>query len=258
MSPLDVSPSIVTNGSTVTITINHPSANGTLGKVVPNLTSDPAVYETHHKKFIFEGQPTSAEGWVERAREVSQILAADAAARDIENKSPRAEVSLLKSAGLLKILGPEDIGGGGQSWEVGYKVIREVAKGDGSLGMLLGYHLLWSTTANVVGTNEQKARVQKLIIENNYFVGGVLPTVITWDTADQSTGAVNPRDNDLKITDAGDHLVFEGAKNFNTGGVVSDLTVLEGVFAGTEHHIFALVPTEQPGIQFAVRISPKI
>jgi len=65
-------------------------------------------------------------------------------------------------------------------------------------------------------------------------------------------GAVNPRDNDLSISDAGNHLVFNGFKNFNTGGVVSDLTVLEGVFSGTEHHIFALVPTVQPGIKFAV------
>ena len=43
-----------------------------------------------------------------------------------------------------------------------------------SIGMLLGYHLLWSTTANVVGTTEQQERMQKLIIENNYFVGGTL------------------------------------------------------------------------------------
>jgi hypothetical protein len=43
---------------------------------------------------------------------------------------------------------------------------------DRSIGMLLGYHLLWSWTANVVGTDEQKDRVQKNIIENNYFVGG--------------------------------------------------------------------------------------
>lgn len=171
--------SIVSDGNSVTITINH-SPNGaanesltgkTLG-ITPNAQSDPAVYGTHHKKFISEGLPTSAEGWLQRAREVSEILAIDAAARDIENKSPRAEVSLLKSAGLLKVLGPKNIGGGGQDWEVGYKVIREVAKGDGSLGMLLGYHLLWSTTANVVGNDEQKERVQKLIIENNYFVGG--------------------------------------------------------------------------------------
>lgn len=67
-----------------------------------------------------------------------------------------------------------------------------------------------------------------------------------------SAGAVNPRDNDLSITDAGDELVFDGFKNFNTGGVVSDLTVLEGVYAGTENHIFALVPTDQAGMEFAV------
>lgn len=114
-------------------------------------------------------------------------------------------------------------------------MIREVAKTDGSLGMLLGYHLLWSTTANVVGTDEQSDSIQEVIIRNNYFVGG----------------AVNPRDSDLKITSEGNEIVFNGFKNFNTGGVVSDLTVLEGVLDGTEDHIFTLVKTEQPGIQFS-------
>jgi alkylation response protein AidB-like acyl-CoA dehydrogenase len=100
--------------------------------------------------------------------------------------------------------------------------------------MLLGYHLLWSTTANVVGTPEQADRLQKLIISNNYFLGG----------------AVNPRDDDHKINSDGDYIVFNGFKRFNTGGVVSDLTVLEGVYEGTEHHIFAIVPTQQSGIEF--------
>ncbi|CZT52986.1 probable thermophilic desulfurizing enzyme family protein [Rhynchosporium secalis] len=204
-------------------------------KAKPNPTTDPLIYEIHHQKFISDGLPSTAEEWIERARQVSDILAQDAPSRDIENKSPVAEVALLKSAGLLKVLGPKKYGGGGQDWAVGYKLIREVAKGDGSLGMLLGYHLLWSTTAAVVGTNEQKERIQKLIIENNYFVGG----------------AVNPRDNDLSITQEGDHLVFNGFKNFNTGGVISDLTVLEGVYEGTENHIFAFVPTAQPGMEFA-------
>lgn len=179
-----MAPSIISDGNSVTITINHsPNSctNSTASdRILPDPISDPAFYETHHRNFISDGLPTSTEGWLQRAREVSEILATDAAARDIENKSPRAEVSLLKSAGLLKVLGPKNIGGGGQSWEVGYKVIREVAKGDGSLGMLLGYHLLWSTTASVVGTDEQKERFQKLIIENNYFVGGVLFLLRFW------------------------------------------------------------------------------
>lgn len=137
--------------------------------------SDPAIYDVHHQKFISDGLPNTLEAWLDRARQVSEILGQDAASRDIENKSPRAEIALLKSTGLLKVLGPKEFGGGGQSWEVAYRLIREVAKGDGSIGMLLGYHLLWSTTANIVGNNEQKQRIQKLIIENNYFVGGLLP-----------------------------------------------------------------------------------
>lgn len=197
--------------------------------------TDPAVYNEHHQRFDRAGLPRTQEEWLQRAADVAEILGQDAAQRDIENKSPKAEVALLKSSGLLKVLGPQKYGGGGQSWETGYKVIREVAKTDGSLGMLLGYHLLWSTTANVVGTDEQQDSVQEVIIRNNFFVGG----------------AVNPRDNDLKITSEGEELVFNGFKNFNTGGVVSDLTVLEGVLDGTEDHIFTLVKTDQPGIQFA-------
>jgi len=71
-------------------------------------------------------------------------------------------------------------------------------------------------------------------MENNYFIGG----------------AVNPRDSDLAIRSDGDKLIFTGSKNFNTGGVISDLTVLEGVYEGTDHHIFAFAKTDQPGIQF--------
>ncbi|PVI01807.1 acyl-CoA dehydrogenase NM domain-like protein [Periconia macrospinosa] len=194
---------------------------------------DPAVYQGYASKW--SSLPQDEAGWLKRAQEVADVLAVDAVQRDQENKSPLAEVALLKHSGLLKVLGPKKYGGGEQPWSVGYKAIRKVAEADGSLGMLLGYHLLWSTTANVVGSPEQAERYQKLIIENNYFIGG----------------AVNPRDSDLKIQSSGDKIVFNGFKHFNTGGVVSDLTVLEGVLEGTEDHIFAFAETRQPGIVFS-------
>ncbi|KAF2765097.1 acyl-CoA dehydrogenase NM domain-like protein [Teratosphaeria nubilosa] len=197
--------------------------------------TDPITYEAHHTRFTNEGLPTTESSWLARATQVAEILAQDAAHRDIENKAPRAEVSLLKSSGLLKVLGPTKYGGGGQAWDLAYKLIRTVAKGDGSIGMLLGYHLLWSTTANVVGTDEQADSIQEAINTHNHFIGG----------------AVNPRDSDLKISSEGDGLVFNGFKNFNTGGFISDLTVLEGVLEGTTDHIFTLVPTSQPGITFS-------
>ncbi|GKU10266.1 thermophilic desulfurizing enzyme family protein [Fusarium langsethiae] len=198
--------------------------------------TDPKIYEDYKSKW--SELPTHEAGWIDRAKAVSDVLAKDAPAREKANKTPRAEVALLKHSGLLKVLGPKKYGGGEQPWSLGYKVIREVAKGDGtssSLGMLLGYHLLWSTTGNVVGSPEQADCLQELIITNNYFIGG----------------AVNPRDSDLKIKGEGDNIVFNGFKFFNTGGVVSDLTVLEGAYEDTSDHIFAFVKTEQPGIKFS-------
>lgn len=91
--------------------------------------TDPAVYDAYKEKWA--ALPDSADAWLARAREVAEVLAQDAAQRDQDNKSPRAEVALLKHSGLLKLLGPKKYGGGEQPWRVGYKAIREVAKGDG-------------------------------------------------------------------------------------------------------------------------------
>lgn len=88
-------------------------------------------YDEYHQAFNKAGLPQNEADWVARAAEVAKIFAKDAAQRDIDNASPFAEVGLLKSSGLLKVLGPTSYGGGGQGWDVGYKVIREVAKGDG-------------------------------------------------------------------------------------------------------------------------------
>ncbi|SEC59235.1 Acyl-CoA dehydrogenase [Amycolatopsis tolypomycina] len=172
--------------------------------------------------------------WIERAREVAAKLAVDAVERDRRGETPYEEVRLLKDAGLVTLLGPAEHGGGGQTWETAYRVIREIARADGSIGQLLGYHYLWAWAARLVATDAQVAAVEELYTTGNLFFGG----------------AVNPRDSDLTITDDGDSIVYNGHKSFSTGSKVSDLTVLEGVLAGTEDHIFAIVPSQQEGITF--------
>lgn len=92
-------------------------------------STDPAVYEEYATKW--SALPEDEAGWIQRAKDVAAVLDQDAATRERENKSPRAEIQLLKHAGLLKILGWKKYGGGEQPWSVGYKVIREVAKADG-------------------------------------------------------------------------------------------------------------------------------
>ena len=90
---------------------------------------DPAVYAEYETKW--SELPHDEPSWNQRAQEVADVLAIDAAQRDKENKSPRAEVALLKHSGLLKLLGPKKYGGGEQPWSVGYRAIRKVAEADG-------------------------------------------------------------------------------------------------------------------------------
>jgi alkylation response protein AidB-like acyl-CoA dehydrogenase len=177
--------------------------------------------------------------WLARAEEVSALLAVDAAARDRAGATPHAEVSLLKDSGLVTLLGPAAHGGGGQEWPLAYHVIREIAAADGSIGQLLGYHYLWSWAARLVGTPEQIEAVEAEATRNRWFFGG----------------AVNPRDEDVTVRHDGDQIVFNGHKSFSTGSKVSDVTVLEGVLrdhpdTGAETHVFAIVPSHQPGITF--------
>src|SRR4051794_14627061 len=179
-------------------------------------------------------RPRTPEEWVDRARQVAVHLAVDAVNRDRANATPYAEVRLLKDSGLVTLLGPVEHGGAGQDWTTALRVVRAVSAGDGSIGQLLGYHYLWAWAARLVGTPEQVAAVEQQATENVWFFGG----------------AVNPRDNDLVITEEGGELVYRGEKSFSTGGWVSDVTVLEGVIEGTDKHVFAIVPTDQPAIRF--------
>ncbi|WYB29894.1 acyl-CoA dehydrogenase family protein [Streptomyces sp. SM1P] len=178
--------------------------------------------------------PDGPDAWIERAAEVAAILATDAAARDKAGATPYTEIQLLKDSGLVTLLGPAGHGGGGQDWTTAYRVIREVAKADGSIGQLLGYHYLWNWAARLVGTREQWEHVEAEAVRHTWFFGG----------------AVNPRDSDVVVTEDGDELVFTGAKTFSTGSKVSDVTVLEGVLEGTDQHIFAIVPSDSPGLVF--------
>lgn len=92
-------------------------------------STDPAVYAEFESKWA--DLPADEQSWLQRAKDVASVLWKDAHVRERENKSPRAEIALLKHSGLTKILGPKKYGGGEQPWSVGYKVIREVAKADG-------------------------------------------------------------------------------------------------------------------------------
>ncbi|KAK7416715.1 hypothetical protein QQX98_005041 [Neonectria punicea] len=187
------------------------------------------------KQWEVEPKPDTPSGWVKRAAEVAAILKLDAAERDSAGKTPFAEVQLLKDAGLVNLLGPREFGGAGETWQTSYKVTTEIAKADGSIGHLIGNHYPWFWSSQILGTPLQARRWLREFTEGNYYLGD----------------AVNPRNADMIARDEGDSLVFNGDKFFSTGGVISDVTVLEGVLEDdTKTHVFAYVSTKDPGISF--------
>lgn len=177
-------------------------------------------------------RPQTPLEWEQRAYEVAEILAVDAAERDRANQTPYAEVALLKDARLTSLLGPVEHGGGGQEWAVAFKVLRAVSTGDGSIGHLLGHHYMWNWVPRFIGTPDQIARFEAEAAGNNWFLGG----------------AINARDQDVVVTDNGDQMVFNGKKFFATGARLSDVTCLEGVLEGTDTHVLAMVESKQPGL----------
>lgn len=83
-----------------------------------------------------------------------------------------------------------------------------------------------------------------------------LSTLVSHDSrADSVSGAdqsvpTPTGDEDLAVTESPHGLIFNGRKAFSTGSKVSDLTVLEGVFKGTETHVFAIAESKQDGIVY--------
>lgn len=100
-----------------------------------NLSSNGAAA---YPDFAHQPKPKTTEEFIARAKEVADLLAIDVAERDNNNEIPYKQVQLLKDAGLVTALGPVKYGGGGQTFDVGYLIEREVSAGDGSIGQLLG------------------------------------------------------------------------------------------------------------------------
>ncbi len=140
------------------------------------------------------------------AEEISADLSRRAAELDREGRPPLGEIVKLKNAGLLNALHAPEIGGGGLDWVDGLRLTRILARGESSIGQLLGYHYV---NSQYVYWGFDEARAQELgnkTVANNLYWGA----------------AVNPRDPGLVLSRRGNGYVLNGRKSFSTAAHVSD------------------------------------
>jgi alkylation response protein AidB-like acyl-CoA dehydrogenase len=172
--------------------------------------------------------------WIERAREVAATLAADALERDRANAEPVAEAQLLREAGLPALLIPAEYGGPGETWRTALGVVREIAKADGSIAQLLGYHYVNQSNLWFSGDKGVRETFGRSSAEYQWLWGD----------------AVNPIDPELDLTPDGDGYRLNGTKNFSTGASTGDLTVAAATVTTTGEPLLVAVFRGAEGVSF--------
>lgn len=173
-----------------------------------------------------------ASTWLAVAVELGWEFRETAAQRDRHGGSPTREIERLREVGLLTLLLPVRYGGGGGNWELGYRVIREIARAYGSLAHLLGYHYHFAELLRLFGTAEQRAQNLTEAARAGWFWGG----------------AINPRDADVGLRVEGGRLLLSGRKTFCTGARVADRLIVAARRQDTERPLLVSIPANRSGI----------
>lgn len=165
-----------------------------------------------------------------RAIAIAADLRARGAELDREGRPPFSEITELKAAGLLNALHPPEIGGGGLDWVDGLRLVRILARGESSIGQLLGYHFVNSQYISWAAEDSDLAwRLSAETVAKSLYWGA----------------AVNPRDPGLVLTRQDDHYVLNGRKTFSTGARISDRINASAAFGDQIANI--VLPTDRPG-----------
>ncbi len=136
---------------------------------------------------------------------VSQ-LATTAVERDKNGGLALEEIELLRNSGLLTLIISREYGGQGQPWSAALDVVRRLARTDGSLAHLYGYHFLNQVVARISGTEQQFAELQRQTVRHRWFWGN----------------ANNSLDKRVVGHRQPEGYLLNGQKNFTSGSPYAD------------------------------------
>lgn len=171
--------------------------------------------------------------WLRVARETAEDLATDAVFREQAGKAPFDEVSRLREAGLLTLLVPAALGGGGADWPTAYAVVREIATADGAIGQLLGCHYVMSWSARLFAEPALAARVEQRSAAEQWCWGGGI-------------ARQEPR---LTLVKSRDGYVLDGRQSYTTGVLVADRLAVRAVRAGTGEPLAVVADPARRGVR---------
>ncbi|MFF3934706.1 acyl-CoA dehydrogenase family protein [Streptomyces phaeofaciens] len=171
--------------------------------------------------------------WLRVAHETADDLATDAAAREQAGKVPFDEVSRLREAGLLTLLVPADLGGGGADWRTAYTVVRKIAAADGAIGQLLGCHYFLSWSAQFLSKSAHTARTERKSAEEQWCWGG----------------GFAHQELPLTLSRKARGYVLDGRQSYTTGVLVADRLAVRARRADTGEPLAVTVDPTHHGVR---------
>ncbi|HKJ12910.1 MAG TPA: acyl-CoA dehydrogenase family protein [Ornithinimicrobium sp.] len=188
-----------------------------------------------------------AEDLLALVREIAAeelLPAADAA--EAEGRFPREIYTMLGQAGLLSLPYPEELGGGGQPYEVYLQVVEEIAYAWMSIGVGVSVHSLTCFPLAQFGTAEQQHRYLPAMLSGETLGAYCLSEQQSGsDIASMRTRAV-PREDGYAVSGTKAWISHAGDADFySTFARTSD--------EGGRGLSCLLVPGDAPGLSFGAR-----
>ena len=166
---------------------------------------------------------------------LARDFATTAVARDRRGGTPKNERDAIRASGLLGLVVPRELGGGGASWQTAYRTVRAIARTDGSIAHVFGFQHLLLATVRLFGTRTQFDALARDTVERRLFWGN----------------ALNPLDPRSTITLHPDgkegEYVVRGEKSFCSGARDADLLIVSALDPNGKL-VIAAVPADRAGI----------
>ncbi len=175
------------------------------------------------------------EDWIAAARELADEFRRTAVSRDRGNALPIDQVRRLRESGIVNLLYPAAIGGGGGSVRDAAWSVLEIARADGSLGAVLAFHYYNSLIPLLLDYDGRNDAVAQRSVEQRWQWGNVTQYVNSAFIAEHHP-------------DGG--YTISGTKKWNTGAPLAEVTTLLFIHPDNTHFLYAHVPTDRDGLIF--------
>lgn len=175
---------------------------------------------------------TSDEVWLAKARDLAAIFAEDAVRNDQAGGQPLDQVRLLKESGLLSIGIPRAHGGQGASWATLLRIGRALARSDGAIGHLYGYHYNFVHILQTRATPAQQAQWLSDSAKGQWLWGN----------------SVNSFSHSLFGRKDGEWWILNGRRPFSSGSHVADAITIAWEDEVTDVRYFAAIRVGREGV----------